>query len=243
MKLVSRALAVAALSLFAATVRADGFVNVYEIPPGVSMNVIGNQLTHEILNRTLHHWDIHAAEQKAAKAKAKSLGLPAGTDVAALLSQSLSSKQARSAEAAYSQAFRYHEKVIKQFGLPSGDLGVALASSIAGAWMAYHNKSFPDQFYVPLVRQMQQRVNRTPNLKALTATEREVAYKGLAIAGMILASSQISWERNPHAPGAADLEKRMRKEGGDMLTQVLRLPPERVGIGASGFVELAGTGG
>lgn len=226
------------LAFVAVASRADGFVNVYEIPYGVSLNVIGNQLTHEIVNRTVHHWDKHAAEQKAKKDRARSVGLASSVDVAQQLARGVPEAQAPGAEATYKQALHYHELVIKKFGLPSGDLGVAIASSIAGAWMAYHNKPFPDQYYVPLVRQMQQKVNTTSQLKSLSPAERQVAYEGLAIAGMMLASSQITWARNRGAPGAADLQRRMRSDGGAMLTRMLRVSPERVGIGASGFTLL-----
>lgn len=241
MKHVLRAIVGISLACTALVCRADGFVNAFEIQPGVSMNVIASQLTHEILNRTVHHWDMHEAEQKAKKAREQSAALASSNNgnVARALARNLPGKQARSAEAAYQQALHYHELVIKQFGLPSGDLGVAIASSIAGAWMAYNNKPFPDQYYVPLVRQMQQKVRSTPALQALTRDERAVAYQGLAIAGMMMASSQLSLERNPGAPGAAELEQRMRSEGGAMLTRMLDLPPERVGIGAGGFIVLA----
>ena len=235
-----RALAGLALALFALDGRADGFVNVYEIPSSVSMNVIGNQLTHEILNRTLHHWDKHEAQQKAERAKAKPIAPASGGSVAGLLTKDLPGRDARGAEATYRQALHYHEIVIKKFGLASGDLGVAIASSIAGAWMAYNNKSFPDQYYLPLVRQMQQRVGESADLRALPAADRATAYEALAIVGMMLASSQITLERNPQAAGASALRQNMRSQGGEMLTRMLNVPPEQVGISASGFVSTAG---
>lgn len=234
-----RALVGLALAMFGIDGRADGFVNVYEIPSSVSMNVIGNQLTHEILNRTLHHWDKHEAQQKAERAKVKSIAPASGGSVADRLTRDLPGKDARGAEATYRQAFQYHEIVIKKFGLASGDLGVAIASSIAGAWMAYNNKSFPDQYYLPLVRQMQKRVRESADLSALPAAERATAYEALAIVGMMLASSQITLERNPQAAGASALRQNMRTQGGEMLTRMLNLPPEQVGINASGFVSLA----
>ena len=63
---------------------AQGFVNVYEIPSSVSLNVIMNQLMHERLNKTLHHWDRHEEQQKAKKkAAAASLPLARPTGAAA----------------------------------------------------------------------------------------------------------------------------------------------------------------
>jgi hypothetical protein len=211
--------------------RADGFVNAYEIPLGVSVNVIGNQLTHEVLNRTLHHWDEHEARTKAA---AKPRIVPNAKDNAAkLLAADMPRGQARMAESTYRQAFDYHEAVIKKFNLPSNDLGVGLASCIAGAWMAYNNKSFPDEFYLPLVRQMRALTNGTA-MQGLTSNERTVTYQTLAITGMLLASSQITWERNPRGAAADDLRKRMRTQGGETLTRLLHMPPEQVVIGAAG---------
>jgi hypothetical protein len=227
-----------ALFLHILACRAEGFVNVYEVPLGVSVNVIGNQLTHEILNRSIHHWDEHAARTKAErKAHAPSAGQVA---VAKQLAQGLPREQAHVAEASYKQAFDYHEMVIKKFNLPSNDLGVALASCIAGAWMAYHNKSFPDQFYLPLVQQMRKHVNGGDALRTLSTTDRSTAYQTLAITGMILASSQITWERNPRGAAADELKQRMRVQGGETLTRMLRMPPDQVVIGATGIVAFAG---
>lgn len=226
----------------------DGFVNVYEIPSSVSINVISNQLYHEQINKTLHHWDNYEAEQKRKKAAdAAKAGLPLapsnGQGIADL-TKNLPKDQADKGRAAYQQALVFHEQVIKKFGLPSGDLGVALASCIAGAWMAYNNKSFPDEFYLPLVQQMRQLISSNGDmLKSASAAQRSGTYESLAIAGMIMASSQITWQRSPNAPGADDLRRRMRVQGGDTLTRMLQVPPERVGIGAAGVFALpAGKG-
>lgn len=237
---VKQAILGIAVSICGAPCFADGFVNVYEIPSNVSINVISNQLMHERLNKTLHHWDRYEEQQKAAgganaalpRAQANGLGI-------AELTRGLPKDQADSGRAAYKQAFDYHEQVIRKFGLPSGDLGVAVASSIAGAWMAYNNKPFPDQFYLPLVNQMRQRLGSSEGLQSLSAAERGTTYESLAVAGMILASSQITWQRNPRAPGAEALLARMRTQGGETLTRMLQLPPDRVGIGASGVYSVA----
>ena len=226
---------------------ADGFVNVYEIPSSVSINVISNELMHERLNKTLHHWDRYEQEQKEKKAKAAAgtalpLAQSTGVGISALV-QNLPKDQADRGRAAYKQAFDYHEQVIRKFGLPSGDLGVALASCIAGAWMAYNNKPFPDEFYLPLVEQMRQLMSSQGTaLQSVSASERSGTYESLAVAGMIMASSQITWQRNPRAAGADDLRIRMRSQGGDTLTRMLQVPPERVGIGAAGVYALAGDG-
>lgn len=220
---------------------AQGFVNAYEVPYGVSLNVIHNQLVHQKLNETLHHWDAYEAEQKRKKAAAAAPPRAQTTGLGiAQLAGRLPKDQADTGRAAYSEAFGYHEQVIRKFGLPSGDLAVALASAIAGAWMAYNNKPFPDEYYVPLVNQMRQRINSNgAGLKTLSAAERTASYESLAVLGMMLASSQITWQRNPLAAGADDLRVRMRAEGGETLTRMLQTSPDRVGIGASGVYLLA----
>lgn len=224
-----------ALSLVAAVARADGFVNVYEIPHNVSMNVIGNQLTHEIVNRHIGHWDAHAAQQKAmAKARTAS-GAPAAAQV-----REPRPADRRAAEGVYRKIYEAHEQVIRTFGLPSGDLAVGMASCIAGAWMAFHNKPFPDRFFPALVRQMRQRVDAAAAAgQTLSPTERRTAYEGLAITGMYLASSQITWARDPGAAGADELKARMRSQGGETLERMLRVAPEAVGIGAEGVFAVA----
>lgn len=240
------AIAVIALSIWGAPAWAQGFVNAYEIPYGVSLNVIANQLTHEKLNETLHHWDADEAEQKRKKAAAAATAPPlaqtTGLGIAQLAGQ-LPKDQADAGRAAYRQAFGYHEQVIRKFDLPSGDLGVGLASAIAGAWMAYNNKPFPDEYYVPLVNQMRQRIRGNgAGLQSLSPAERTASYESLAVLGMMLASSQITWQRNPRAAGADDLRARMRAQGGETLTRMLQVSPDRVGIGASGVYSLAEAG-
>ncbi|KRA71806.1 hypothetical protein ASD89_12715 [Caulobacter sp. Root656] len=233
-----------AISLCGAPSWAQDFVNAYEVPYGVSLNAIANQLTHEKLNETLHHWDAYEAEQKrkGAVATRPPLAQTTGLGIAQLAGR-LPKDQADAGRAAYSQAFGYHEQVIRKFGLPSGDLGVALASAIAGGWMAYNNKPFPDQYYVPLVNQMRQRLSSSgAGLQSLSAAERTASYESLAVVGMMLASSQITWQRNPRAPGADDLRARMRAQGGQTLTRMLQTPPDRVGIGPSGVYLLAEAG-
>lgn len=214
-------------------------VNVYEIPHNVSINVISNQFIHQNLNKTLHHWD-NQPEKDRYKRPAKPLPLAQSTGQGiAELTRDLPREQADAGSAAYRQAFNFHEQVIRKFGLPSGDLGVAVASAIAGAWMAYNNKPFPDQFYVPLVNQMRERLaSQGAGLQSLSATERTTSYEGLAVAGMLLASSQITWARNPRAAGADELLARMRAQGGETLTRMLQVPPDKVGIGASGVFAL-----
>lgn len=221
---------------------AQGFVNAYEVPLGVSVNVISNQLYHQNLNKTIGHWDKHEAEQKKQRSAAAAGALPLaqanGLGIAEL-TRSLPREQAQAGRAAYQQAFDFHEQVIRKFGLPSGDLGVAVASAIAGAWMAYNNQPFPDQFYVPLVNQMRERLgSQGAGLQALSASERTTTYESLAVAGMLLASSQITWARNPRAAGADDLKQRMRTQGGETLTRMLQMPPDRIGIGGSGVYAL-----
>lgn len=213
----------------------DGFVNVYEIPSNVSINVISNQLMHERLNKTIHHWDLYEAEQKAKKAAAAAPRAQVTGQGVSQLAAGLPKSEAAVGQAAYRQAFAYHEQVIRKFGLPSGDLGVGLASAVAGAWMAYNNKPFPDQYYVPLVEQMRQRAG---GLQSLSAADRTVTYESLAVLGMLLASSQITWQRNPRAPGADALRAQMREQGGQTLTRMLETPPDRVGIGAAGVYPL-----
>jgi len=229
------ALAAFATLALATSSHAQDFVNVYEIPSSVSMNVIGNQLTHEILNRTIHHWDKDAADKKAAAA-----GAVKEAGAATLLARDLPVGEARAGEAAYAKALDAHEQVIRKFGLPSGDLGVGLASCVAGAWMAYNNKPFPDQYYLPLVRQMRQRLAGNPELAKMPAAETRTAYEALAITGLILASSQISWQRSPTGPAADALKARMREQGGQTLTRMLQVAPERVMIGDVGVFNLAG---
>jgi hypothetical protein len=231
---INQAILGVAVSVCGAPLWAQGFVNVYEIPHNVSINVIANQRYHENINKTLGHWDKQPEKDRYKRPNTLPLAQATGLGIVEL-TKHLPKDQAESGRAAYKQAFDYHEQVIRKFGLPSGDLGVAFASSIAGAWMAYNNKPFPDQFYVPLVNQMRERLSGSSDLQSLSATDRSTTYESLAVAGMILASSQITWQRNPRAPGAEELRIRMRTQGGETLTRMLKVQPDTVAIGPTGI--------
>lgn len=235
---IRRAILGIAVSVWGSQSLAQDFVNVYEIPHNVSINVISNQLYHENINKTLHHWDRQAEKDRYKPAMRVPLAQATGTGISEL-SKGLPREQIDAGRAAYRQAFNYHEQVIKKFDLPSGDLGVALASCIAGAWMAYNNKPFPDEYFRPLVEQMRQLLGRQSSaMGSVSAAERGSAYERLAVVGMLLASSQITWQRKPRAPGADELRSRMRQQGGDTLARLLQLPPDHVGIGAAGVFAL-----
>ncbi|HEY8881039.1 MAG TPA: DUF6683 family protein [Roseateles sp.] len=231
---IKQAILGVAVSICGVPCFADGYVNVFEVPLGVSVNVISNQLYHENINRTLHQWDNQPEKDRYKPSPKVPLAQTTGLGIAEM-AKALPKDQAEAGRATYKQAFDYHEQVIRKFGLPSGDLGVAVASAIAGAWMAYNNKPFPDQFYVPLVNQMRQRLSsRSADLQALPAAERTTTYESLAVTGMLLASSQITWQRNPRAAGADALLARMRTQGGETLTRMLQVAPEKVAIGPAG---------
>ncbi|MDR7333411.1 DUF6683 family protein [Roseateles asaccharophilus] len=217
---------------------AQGFVNVYEIPHNVSINVIANQRYHENINKTLHHWDNQPLKDRYKRPGSLPLAQSNGQGIA-VMTQGLPREQAAAGGAAYRQALGFHEQVIRKFGLPSGDLGVALASSIAGAWMAYNNQPFPDQYFVPLVTQMRERLASSAALQSLSDGDRTTTYESLAVTGMMLASSQITWQRNPRAPGADALRERMRTQGGETLTRMLQVPPDQVAIGPQGLISQA----
>jgi hypothetical protein len=231
------AIAAACLTCSCAAGHAQGFVNVYEIPHSVSINVISNQLYHQNINKSLHQWDNQPEKDRYKPTPKMPLAQTTGLGIDQL-AKGLPKEQAGAGRAAYKQAFDFHEQVIRKFGLPSGDLGVAFASSIAGAWMAFNNKPFPDQYFVPLVNQMRQRIGGNAELQALSANDRSTTYESLAIAGMIMASSQITWQSNPRAAGAGDLLASMRTQGGETLTRMLQVAPETVGIGPAGVYSL-----
>lgn len=238
MKHVKQAILGVAISLCGTPCFADGYVNVFEVPLGVSVNVISNKLYHQNINRTLHQWDNQPEKDRYKPTPAVPLAQTTGQGIAQLTS-SLPKDQADAGRAAYRQAFNFHEQVIRKFGLPSGDLGVAFASSIAGAWMAFNNKPFPDQYFLPLVNQMRQRISGSTDLQSLSATDRTTTYEGLAVASMIMASSQITLQKNPRAAGADELRVRMRTQGGETLNRMLQVAPETVGIGPNGIYSLA----
>jgi hypothetical protein len=125
----------------------------------------------------------------------------------------------------------YHE-IEKKFGLRRNGIGGAVAAFIAGNHTAYRDEPFPDQFFLPLARQMHQRIQRSGALKASTEAQRQEMYEQLAIIGTYMALTREALAQKGDPKLKADMKRAARQ----YLEEFLKIDPDRMQIGPQGLV-------
>jgi hypothetical protein len=66
------------------------------------------------------------------------------------------------AERLFAELLLRYRSIEDQFSIPRHDLAGALAAFIAGSHMAFNDAPFPDEYFKPLVRQMQRLLAASP---------------------------------------------------------------------------------
>jgi hypothetical protein len=135
------------------------------------------------------------------------------------------------AERLFADLLQRYRGIEEQFAIPRRDLGGALASFIAGSYIALHNRPLPDEHFAALVRQMRHVIAADPRVARAPAAERQQAFEQLAILGLFMAGAQRAQQQQPDAEAAA----RLHRAAGDYLQQLLAVDPARVHIGAQGL--------
>lgn len=123
-------------------------------------------------------------------------------------------------------------RIEEQFGLPQRDVAAAVAGFIAGSWMAYHNTSFPDQNFSPLVAQIREIISRDPQFASATSVDKQETYEQLAILGMFMATNQMALQQNPDPV----LQANMQQAAKGYLEKFLGVDADRVQISSDGLV-------
>jgi hypothetical protein len=111
-------------------------------------------------------------------------------------------------------------------------VAAAVATFLAGSYMAYRGVDFPDRNFKPLYRQMRQILASDPAFARASEAERREMYEQTAILGTHLALSREALKQRPDR----EAEERVRAAGRDYLRQFLKLDPERVRITDQGLV-------
>lgn len=164
----------------------------------------------------------------------KPVSVAAGQSVAHRMAAAYPAKAQAAAEDLFDTLLETHDEVQAQFGVPPNDLAGALASFIAGNWMAMNNVPFPDKNFQPLVRQMRSILEASPEFSDLTNAERQEIYQNLAINGMFMAAAQARLEDHPDQA----FEASMRAAGRSNLEEWLSADPSGLKINSKGL-ELA----
>jgi len=119
----------------------------------------------------------------------------------------------------------------RKFDLPRNDLAGAYATCVAGSWMAYRDRPFPDDWFPPLVKQIRSALSADASIAEARDRDKQELFEQMAIIGMFMATTQIAQSRQPDAAVAA----RMREAGASYLEQLLKVDASRVDFGPEGM--------
>lgn len=134
-------------------------------------------------------------------------------------------------EQVFQNLLKSYHQIERQFGIQEYDVAGALASFLAGSYMAYRNVEFPDEHFKPLVSQMRQIISSNPEFLKATGPEKQDMYEQMAILGMFMATTQMALKENPSAQTAAS----MKQAAKGYLEQFLKTDADRVQITAQGL--------
>lgn len=125
----------------------------------------------------------------------------------------------------------FNENVEKLYGVPPNNLATAMTVALAGAYSAYHNKSFPDAWVKRLYRQMEERLLEDPRLAKRSVGQKATDYQVMVGVGMVLLLTQAELQKTPNAAAQAQL----RRTGGDALRALAGANPDQVQLSSSGL--------
>ena len=140
--------------------------------------------------------------------------------------------QRKQVEQVFQQLLDQYPRIEQQFGIPRHDLAGAVASFLAGSYMAYHGIDFPDEQFKPLVEQMRRVIATNPDFAKATDAEKQEMYEQMAVIGMFLGATQLALKEQPNAQTAAS----MKRAGQGYLEQFLKTDADRVRITDKGLV-------
>jgi hypothetical protein len=131
----------------------------------------------------------------------------------------------------YGDMLRQHPQLMKQLGVPSNDVACAVATFLAGSYMAFHEIDFPDQFFKPLYEQMRSTIASDRRFAEAGLAERRELYEELVIIGTYLAVTHEALRQRPDPKISAD----MKAAAKDYLQQFLKVDANRVRLGEQGM--------
>lgn len=191
-------------------------------------------LTQSVVNDLSTPKRVQAAAKAAPEnASAAALLVPTrgpATMPAKLAAHYPAAQQAK-ARALFDDLLQRYRGIEKQFGIPHGDLGGAVAAFLVGSWMGLHNRSFPDERFPPVVAQMRSVLAAQPGLADAPEDDRREMYEQMAILAMLMAGTQMALQQQPDAA----TESRLRDAARAYLGQFFKADAERIGFGPGGL--------
>ncbi len=177
------------------------------------------------------------ATPKAAAAPAASLSFrPAGPlaqsrGIEALVSRQRPDQQSTARANYVTLITSFNDTVPRLYGVQKNNMATGVAALLSGAYVAYHNRPFPDAWVKPLVTQLEASMAGDPALANAPAADKETAYHIMVGAGMALQVAQLELAKKPDARAAAGL----KKMGADIFRQLLIENPDQVEFSGTGM--------
>ena len=157
---------------------------------------------------------------------------PAGAPIAPRkLAQSSPEPSRAQAERFFAQTLEGYHQIESKFGLRRYDLAGAVATFVAGNYIAWRDEPFPDEHFKPLVQQMRGALSGVSELRGASRAEKQEMYEQLAILGTYMALTREGLQQQPDP----QLRASMKRAAKGYLQQFLQIDPERVRIDAHGL--------
>ena len=139
--------------------------------------------------------------------------------------------QQKEIRASLKQLYDSFPQVARSVGIPTNDLSSAVATVIAGAYMAYNNVSLNDDYVKPMANQFKAHLENSGFFDGMSNREKKSMYDQMVMVGMTLAVGQSLNQSNPNSQTTAQL----REAGKQILEAILKVDADRVRITAQGI--------
>jgi hypothetical protein len=223
----SLAIVCLATTLFSLPVRAQ---NVYLLDGGAFTNALmANTLVDRMERNRRTIFGKSAQDSLAQLDRAKPTAKPVSltfkpspsVNMAARLASAYPPARRKEAETLFRQLLTIFNQLEQKFNQPQNDLPTAMAGFLAGSYSGYRGADFPDEQFVPLVKQMRAILAKNPEIAGASDAQKQEMYEQFAIIGVFMAGTNAALKQSPNAEIAAS----MRKTGGTNLQTFLNVDP------------------
>lgn len=227
---VLRTVAVVGAVCAASAARADLHIPVYT---GTPLMIASGVVTQQTLNRSIDaaHGSARPVPPRAAEVSTR-IAVAGRSDVPARMAAGFPAAGRAEAERTYREMLEKHPQLMQQLGVPSYDVAAAMATFVAGVYIAWRDVDFPDRNFRPLYEQLRGIVASQPAFAKADGAERREMYERLAILGTFLALTREALKQRPDAQTSA----RLREAAREYLRQFMQADVERLRITERGMV-------
>ena len=194
----------AAAGLWAAS-GAHGYM-FHSVMQGISISSGNALLADYAMNTIIQNENSAEAKGKSRKIVNTAIAKPGGMAGIDVLVAGYQPGQQAEARKVFAQMIELFEPVARKLNVPAHDMGSAAAALIAGSYAAYKNQVLPDEYFGPLVRQMQQALAADAKFARMSLQEKQRMYQILVGTGMFLTMAQLENMKNPDPQITAQLQ-------------------------------------